>query len=51
MNTLVAISLAQDHVDTMVATAAASRRAKAARVAGRAQRRNARTRVGDVAGC
>jgi hypothetical protein len=51
MNTLLAISLAQSHVDSLVANAAASRRAKDARLVRRAQRRAARHRVADAAGC
>jgi hypothetical protein len=42
MMTMVAISLAQDHVDSLVAAAAASRRAKEARLVRRAQRSAAR---------
>jgi hypothetical protein len=51
MNTLVAISLAQDHVNSLVADAAASRRARDARVVRRAQRRATRHRVAASAGC
>ena len=45
MNALFAISLAQDHVDSLVADAAASRRARDARLVRRAQRRSARSRA------